>query len=107
MPRRILTWGSKRVGNRGVCAFILGFIWFFIGVATLIEEPVRRQPISIVSPWVRALLWMPPALYAMGWQFVKSARTKDDHNVWGLLIIGPASQFLSSLAGLILEGLYN
>lgn len=103
MPRRLLRWASYRVGNRGVVAFILGFIWFLIGASLLVAPPPAPLPDKVIPAWIRAVAWMVTGAFAMGWQLVTPARKHDDHNVWGLLMIMPAARFFTLVAAGIID----
>lgn len=104
MPRRILRWASYHVGNRGVAAFILGLIWSLIGLSMLLDPGAQRVlPDSILPLWVRALFWIGPGVYAMAWTIATPVVRTDDHNLWGLLMIGPVVRFVTFVAAGIID----
>jgi hypothetical protein len=104
MPRRLLSWASYFVGNRGVMAVILGVIWTLIGVSTMLGEGGPAVlPDSVLPLWVRGVFWIVPGLYAIAWTAMTPIRQTADHNVWALLMIGPTARFFTFVAAGIMD----
>lgn len=103
MPKRILRWASYYVGNRGVAAFILGLIWFLIGLSMLLDATNQDLPDSVLPMWMRSLFWVVPGVYAMAWTALTPIWRHDDHNVWALLMLGPTARFVTYIAAGIMN----
>src|ERR1700742_454942 len=103
MPKRLVRWASSRVGHRGLMAFILGMIWTLIGVSTVTTPPPSPLPDTIIPLWVRAAFWIAPGVYAMAWTILTPMIRHDDHNVWGLLMIGPTARVVTFIAAGLMD----
>lgn len=103
MPIRIVYWTSSRVGHRGMMAFILGLIWTLIGISVVTTPQPVPLPDLILPSWLRAAFWLVPGVYAMAWTLLTSVVRQEDHNVWGLLMIGPTVRVVTFVAAGIMD----
>lgn len=87
MPRRLMVWASRYIGNRGVVLFTLGFMWFVYGVGIFVDDDARSVglPEDWFPYWVRGLWWCIPGSVAM----LCAVRRKgtEDATAWGLLML--------------------
>lgn len=90
MPRRLIMWASRYVGNRPVVLFTLGLMWTIYGLGILVDRPDRVSLHGHLPedwfPWyIRGAWWLAPGVYALYCSLRK--KCADDATAWGLLIL--------------------
>lgn len=87
MPRRLIRWASRYVGNRGVVLFTLGFMWTIYGLGLLVDGSSTELDLpEDWFPWqMRALWWLLPGICAMVCAVFRKG--SDDATAWGLLML--------------------
>lgn len=104
MPRRLLTWASSHIGNRGVVACLLGLIWVCIALNTALSDPIRLEPDRYIQPFVVAA-WAGPGIYAIVFA-LRNRFGRNDHNVWALLMLAPAERLVTQVVALVIDALH-
>jgi len=90
-PRLWLKHPASHLGRRGTVLLILGVIWFFIGISTLIDPYASGGPElglfhQALPPWLRATLWMGTALVAVASAW-RTAGKRDDLGYMALILM--------------------
>lgn len=87
MPRRLIGWASRRIGNRGVVLFTFGLMWTIYGVGIFIDDEARTigLPEDWFWWWLRGLWWCVPGIMAMTCAIVKKGT--EDATAWGALML--------------------
>lgn len=87
VPRRLIRWASRYVGNRGVVLFTLGFMWSIYGLGLLLDHGGRQLdlPEEWFPYWLRGLWWLLPGVYAMLCAVIRKGQ--EDATAWGLLML--------------------
>lgn len=92
-----------RVGRRGIALLVLASLWIYIGVLPVLaaeSPPVPGVPHTYLPTWVRAAIWIVPALVALA----HVGRYRDIIG-WVALVLPPAERAVSYLYGWTLHAL--
>lgn len=106
MPRRLIKWASRYIGNRGVVLFTLGLMWFVYGIGVLRDEAVTDLPEDWFPYQVRGGWWLVTGLLAMACAVKPHRRNgelRDDATAWGLLMIPVAIRWFAFLITWIMD----
>jgi len=90
-PRLWIKHPPLSIGRRGAVLLILGVIWVFIGISTLVDPYASGGPElglfhQALPPWLRATAWMVTALVAIASAW-RVAGKRDDLGYMALILM--------------------